>query len=322
MFHTVLNNSGSNTRFWLEGEISDMYGRSILTFLTSPKEISTGTWTYGAVDLVMRSFIYAAGDAGQSAQYFQKLPNGRYRFCLRVRSDGEGDDQLCETYEVEDFLALDLVHPWDKDTVDETRPTLSWALTASAPTADVRLVLAPLAEGRRPAQALAYERPLFIIPQVSPGAVPFPTALPDLERGKCYAWQVEQVDGTRIKERSEPWGFCVRLTLPPPVNKYVRLDRQEPGTVYEVTDGRVFFRYDESYDSRSMTCAVYGPARKHIEPVTLNEGGTKATANARNVGPNLFELDLQPYHLKRGMYELVVTDEMGRTRTLILKIAR
>lgn len=323
LFHTILYNTGQNTRFWIEGMILDSRSETVLSFVTQAQEIKSGTWSYTAQDLVMKSFLYGSIEAGRSAQLFQRLPGGSYRTCLTVKSSTEGSDRSCEVHEVDDFLSLDLVHPWNMDTVEETRPTLTWAISSGGtPVINTRLVLTPLPDGRKPAHALASERPLFMVPEVKPGPVQYPIAIADLERGKCYAWQVEQVDGPRVKERSEPWGFCVRQVPTPPANKYVRMDRLEAGTIYDAFDEHIYFRYDESYSSRSMKCAIYGPSRNRIEPTTMAENGEVATPNARVIGANLFDLDLQPYNLKKGTYELVVTDEVGRTTSLTFKIDR
>ncbi len=321
LFHLILTNSGSNTRFSLQGDLVDHKGELVLSFQTIPLDMATGTRTFNAAELAMRTYRYAGSDAGRSAQLFQRLPNGTYTFCLQLRSDSEGEDRLCEEQIVDEFLMLDLVHPWDRDTIDETRPTLTWSLsTSGAPTANARLVLSSMPAERTPTQAMAGERPRVMVPDVRPGTIPYPPTVPDLQRGKCYAWQVEVLDGTRVKERSEPWGFCVRPMTTTRVNKYVRLEGLQTGAVYEVFDDRVYFRYDEPYASSSISCIILGADRTIIIPDAQNESGKNTSMNARNVGANLFELDLQPYHLKSGTYELIVSDEMGKTSNLLINV--
>jgi hypothetical protein len=150
----------------------------------------------------------------------------------------------------------------------------------------------------------------------------FPVGIADLERGKCYAWQAEKLDGTRVTDRSEPWSFCVKTHPEPFQNKYVRLDRMQPGAVYEALDEKIFFRYDEPYSSTRMDCSIYGKGHLRIDPQLSDDADKTAPAGARSVGVNLYELDLQPYGLKPGYYDLVVKNEKGRDRTLKFHIAR
>jgi len=105
--------------------------------------------------------------------------------------------------------------------------------------------------------------------------------------------------------------------------KYVRLDRQEPGTVYDAIDDRIFFRYDEPYSSTGLDCSILSAGSKVITPEVFgdaNEGST--LQNVRSVGVNLYELDLQPYGLRKGYYELVVKNEKGRVDRLKFHVAQ
>lgn len=327
LFHTILSNPGSNTRFWLEGDLVDSKGEPVLSFQTVPLDIATGTRTYQASDLAMRAYRYGTSETARSTQLFQRLPNGTYTFCLKLRSDNEGEDRLCENEIVDEFLMLDLVHPWNRDTIEETRPTLTWSLSSSgAPTSDARLVVSPLPTDRTPAQAMAAERPHFLVPNVSPGPIPYPAGLPDLERGKCYAWQVEVVDGNRVKDRSEPWGFCVSKNDPVEPLKYVKIKDLAPGSIYHVVDGKIYFRYDEQYASTTLTCQIFdrsgvsriaSPVSEEERQSTPNRSGTP-----RSVGVNLYELDITSSQLKPGIYTLVISDEKGHHSPLQFQVSR
>ena len=95
-------------------------------------------------------------------------------------------------------------------------------------------------------------------------------------------------------------------------DKYIRLDRLQPGTVYKAVDRRLFFRYDEPYAGAALQCQVIGPDGRTIEPEVSNESGPASLARSASAGANLFELDLSPYGLRTGTHTLVVRDGKGR----------
>ncbi|MCL4281686.1 MAG: hypothetical protein KJZ58_05415 [Flavobacteriales bacterium] len=322
----TLFNAGAACAVTLEGDLLTGSGEQVLHFATEPFKMPAGGRTVMANELAMQSFTYGAGAAGRSAQRFQRLPGGDYNFCIRLHApQAESGDEFCDKLIVEDLLFLDLVQPWDGDTIDETRPPLTWMLsgpTASLAPADIRLVLVPLPQGKKPGQAVATERPLFMLPHVQERTIQYPAGVADLERGKCYAWQVERLDGTRVVDRSEPWGFCVRKHQEPVQNKYVRIDRQQPGAVYEALDRKIFFRYDEPYSSTQMDCSIWSRTTGRINPELLDDAKASSPVDVRSVGVNLYMLDLQPYGLKPGYYDLLVRNEKGRTHTLKFHVAR
>lgn len=322
LFHTTLWNAGQPTRFWLEGEIKDQSGRTGLTFVTDKRTLGTGSNLVSASDMVMRTFDYAPNDLGSALRSFQRMPNGSYRFCIRVRTEGEGDDEYCDTYEVDDLIMLDLIHPWDRDTIDEVRPTLTWTMTSSSPSgSNVRLVLTTMEKGKTPAQALGAGIPLFMVPDVKVGPVPYPATLPDLDRGKCYAWQVEEFTGNRVRERSAPWGFCVRDPQVPSPLKYVRIEDISPGTIYRVVDETVYLRYDEAYSANHLMGWIESSDGKRIDIKPENDGTLEnGQPNSKSVGVNLYEVDLSGLNLRAGVYILKVVNEKNRVFELKIQV--
>ena len=326
LFHAVLSNSSLSGEVVIEGDLKASNGSLVLSFKADPIRTGLGTTTLSAGMLTMRSFIYADTEAGRSARAFQRLPQGSYRFCLRLNApQAEAWDEYCDRVEVEDLIFLDLVQPWNGDSIDEVRPALTWTMSGSAlsvASSDVRITLVPMPPERGPAQALAAERPLFMMPHVKERTMAYPPGIPDLEPGRCYAWQAERLVGSRVVDRSDPWGFCVRARREPTHNKYVHLDRLEPGAIYEALDNKIFFRYDEPYASDRLSCIVHDGRNGPIEPKVIDDKAGGHVAGVRSVGANLYELDLQPYGLKSGHYDLVVRDEKGRGRTLKFHVTR
>ena len=319
MFNATIMNMHGPCEIVIDGELRTREGEMVISFRTDRIALSAGSNLVTAGGVALRSFEYGSGDAGRSARHFQRLPGGEYRYCLRLDApQAEARDEYCDRVKADALYYLDLVRPWNGDSIDEVRPALTWTLSgpdAWVSGADVRIVLVPM-DKVKPAQALASQRPLFMVPHVKERTMPYPAGIPDLERGKCYAWQAELLDGRRVVDRSEPWGFCVRRRKEVVPSKYVKLDRVAPGVVYEVVDGRIYFRYDEPYASDRVDCSIHDGRGKRMEPELREDASGSGSAGVRHVGVNLYELDLQPYRLTAGHYDLVVRNEKGRVRTL------
>lgn len=316
LFQATVVNNGAEATVRFEGRLSAKSGEQVLSFQSMPMRLRAGANAIAASGLTMRKYAYGNGALGRQAQLNQRLSDGDYRFCLRVvEEQGEADDELCEAVHMESLLFLDLVQPWNGDTLDELRPALTWQLTgtpAAVNDADVRITLALMPRGTSAAQALAGEVPVFRLDRVMERTLAYPPGMPDLQRGQCYAWQAERIAGGRVVDRSDPWSFCIRQRTEPMADKYIRLDRLQPGTVYKAVDRRLFFRYDEPYASSALRCAVIGPDGKRIEPEVNNDGAGMLQASGAAPGANLFELDLSPYGLKPGIHSLQMQDGKGR----------
>ena len=326
LFRATVLNSTSVSIVHFEGALRTANGEAVLSLRSEPIALQPGIRTISSAELMMREFTYAANDAGRSAKLFQRLPGGDYTYCITVKAEStEGSDQFCDALTVDELLFLDLVMPWNGDSIEETRPALTWTVSGTpmaTSTTRVRITVVPMPKGMNAAQAIASEVPVFNVPDVAQRTLAYPPGVPDLLRGKCYAWQAERIVNDRVLDRSEPWSFCVRQHLEPMPEKYVRLDRVEPGSVYRVVDRHIYFRYDEPYASPDMQCSIVGPDGKRVVPSVANESAGQAVAGTRAAGANLFDLDLSPYALKAGAYDLVVIDGKGHRYELHFEMPR
>lgn len=330
LFMLSVLNTGAAAEAMLEGELVSAQGEQVVQFRTQRFKVMPGMQYLRSEDLSMERFTYGSGPASSLARTQKRLPDGRYRYCFRITSiGGEGDGDYCDMLEVEEFLLLDLVDPWDGDTIEDVRPALTWALSgtpAAARDADVRLTLTPCADDRSAASVLASDRPLFVVPHVWQGMVGYPAGVTDLQRGKCYAWQAERVLDGRVVDRSEPWRFCVRDHTPQQPNKYVVLGKDDAREVHEAAGERIYFRYEEPYTSSEVACIVFGASREPV-PLDLRDdrevgtGKDVVRTNLRRIGTNLYELDLAPYALKPGYYQLRVQNEGGRSHSLVVHLS-
>ncbi|MBP6390578.1 MAG: hypothetical protein KA175_01335 [Flavobacteriales bacterium] len=326
LFAVGVLNSGVATNVHLEGSVRTRAGVLVLSWRSASFVLAGGISNVRSAQIALEVFRFEATEPGRYADLKRRLPGGDYIACMTVRSAGEGSDELCEELFVDHMLVLDHVHPLDRDTVDDRRPPLLWTYAGEVlPTVSnyFRLSLFPQPEDRNAAQSVAAEKPLFTVTQDLQRTVPFPMGVPDLEPGKWYAWQVDYVENGRVVERAEPWSFHVREHIEPEPNKYVRLDDDQAGRIYEVVDGKIYFRYDEPYSSSVLDCSILTAAREVIEPEVSGDATEDTPAqDVRSVGVNLYELDLQPYGLGKGYYELIVKNEKGRADRLKFHVSR
>lgn len=326
LFQLVVTNTGPTAIVRFDGHVRTRQGEQVILFQTSDHTLPSGTSTLTSSSLAMRSFNYGTGEAGRNARVHQRLVGGQHSWCIQVISNqAETNDEWCDELYMEDLLYLDLVMPWNGDSIDEVRPALTWTISGSPvaiSTAHVRITLVPMPKHMNAAQALAAEIPLFNMNDVTQRTLFYPPGVSDLKRGQCYAWQAERIVDGRVADRSDPWSFCVKEHPRPKADKYVLLDRIEPGRVYEAVDQRIYFRYDEPYAASNLTCVILGPDRRQLEPDTKKEGADKAIFGTKSVGVNLYELDLSTYGLKPGIHTLRVLDGKERQYELLFNISR
>ena len=285
-----------------------------------------GTTDFGTTQRVVDVINREIGPGTAQAIDGRLIP-GLYELCVRITNDPamEESDSFCEEVEVEDYGTLDLVYPWDGDTIEDDRPVLSWTRLDGKPSASVpagyRLVLVEMRPGMDANASMQVGRPLFIAPGLTSYFVPYPNGVPSLVAGKCYAWEVQRTSGASISDRTGPWSFCLRKEDAPTPNKYVDLTGHGRIAQYEVVDDHVYFRVDEPYASHELQCVVLNSdgSAMHPDGAIASERGRPALKSA---GVNLYDLDLSTYHLPRGNFELVVKDAKKKEYRLGLHVTQ
>jgi len=322
----ALSNTSGQTVVSGELVITSASGELEATMRTTPFSVGPGMRMFRQGEVQVAEFRTANTEAGALLLREQRLAGGQHECCLMI-SVLNGDQQAlpyCEGLVVDEDLWLDLVEPWDGDTVDSPRPMLAWTVlgrTGLPKDVQARLVLVPNDRGGK-AQALASTTPVFVVDGAPLPAVPFPAGQPDLIAGHCYAWQVEAWRGSSFAGRTEPWRFCVRKTLQIAPEKYVLLRSDGAKSIYQVVDGYIYFRTDDTYAVEALECVIQSGNGERIVPVVVRENGGVEQPGAKKVGVNLYEFDLQPYHLKTGQYRLKVRDGVGRGYDLQFKYNR
>lgn len=323
LFRCTISNTGPKIDVVLSGTIRSVRGTELLKFVSYPVQLNVGSTSLSGSAIDYSIFMYGSNSEGAMLARDHRLSAGEFQYCIMITQIGgeATTDEYCDLITVEDVLFMDPVYPYDGDTVTELRPALSWTLTSpQVPLGQTaRLVLVPNSPGHEAARSLSMETPVYAAQGVRPGPVVHPISAPDLEPGKCYAWQVERLRDGLVVDRTEPWRFCVKKYTPPVVNKYVRLGEIKPSTIYEALDHRIFFRYDEAYAGMVLSCVISDESGHRIPVEASPDGGDRS--NAKSIGVNLYEIDLGPLRLDPGYYVLGVSDEKHRHYNLKFHVA-
>jgi len=316
---------GAPRRILLLGSISTTDGQPVVQFRSGEFSVLSGEQFFAASNIQISEFKYAANDLSKATLRDQQLPGGTYRICIDAFAGGEALSPFCETFEVEDQLFLDLTEPWDRDTIDEVRPSLFWTISGTSldpRSMELLLVLAPLGLEGSAQRAVGSAVPVLKLRKPNYPVVQYPSGAPSLQRGRCYAWQISALRSGLVRERSEAWSFCVRGAKQLPDARYIVLGDHGDPTVHRAIEERLFFRFDEPYSVDSVRCEVLNAERIIISPDAklIGEQDVMTSPNLRSIGVNLYEFDLASYGLPVGRYELRVKDGKERARSLLFSI--
>ncbi|MEO8589946.1 MAG: hypothetical protein ABI432_11285 [Flavobacteriales bacterium] len=316
-----ISNGGPAIPVVFSGEVRSKDGVHVLIFRSGPYGLGSGLHQLRSSALVMQQFAFGADQRSRTAALEGRLPAGNYTFCIKVSpaQDGEFQDEFCDAFQAEDRLFMDLVYPYDGDTIDEVRPSLSWSITSGKvpPGQVVKALLVPLTPGADAYQAIAAARPIFVADHLQRTVIPYPMGVQNLERGRCYAWQAERfLEGASI-DRTEAWKFCVRKPRTPNPDRYVLVGSHASDAVVDAVDHRLYIRYDGQSGAAGVVCKVIRSNGTLTDPRTSDLAVDPAV---RNTGPGLYEVDLAPCGLGIGEYALTVLSGTNRTAKLRFRI--
>jgi hypothetical protein len=302
-----ISNPGGQTSAQISGEVLTSNNELVLTFRSASFDVRKGVHQVNSSGLDFTEFSFAQTPLSRSASLERRLPVGGYVLCLVLhpKEGSEPIDEFCEEFESEDRLFMDLVYPVDSDTIDEVRPTLAWTISSSKiPFGQkARLLLVPLTGEGDAYHAMAGARPVFVVDALDRLIVPYPNGVPDLERGRSYAWQVERFRDGVLIDRTEAWRFHVRPDGPIEVDRYVLLGAHTTNATVDVVDDSVFIRIPDN-NGRAISCRVF---LWNGDMLDTRSNALRNEIPAINpTGNDLFEIDLSGCGLKNGEYGLEV----------------
>lgn len=225
------------------------------------------------------------------------FPAGDYEYCFTLNfndNQNEAAAEQCFNYELTPFAELNLIEPYDKDKICDTRPTLTWQpLIPAIAGSYYQLVLSEIKADQTPVDALNYNLPLINNSNITGTILPFPSIVPALEKGKNYVWQVTAYKEHTVLNRSEIWQFkveCPDSIVKKEITKqgYRNIEDLVKGNYY-VANGEIRFAVINSYQAQKLKYEIKGlndggKRIKRLPKVSLDRGTNKITIDLSSTG--------------------------------------
>ncbi|MEO5645221.1 MAG: hypothetical protein ABIS12_18005 [Bacteroidia bacterium] len=322
---TLINAQGA-INVALRAAVYNSAGELLIEVKTTVFNIHSGVNVLQAQSLGFASVAYAPSTQGKFVQAQHQLPSGAFKHCVYVINlGGEVDDEYCQDLESDNNSFLNLILPFDRDTIDTKTPLLTWThsepFNLLSPGESFRLVLVKLNDGQDAEAAVTANSPLFISNNLFRHELQYPFDATALKEGESYAWQVQKLSagGQGVVNKTDAWQFTIRKPKEVKDNKYAVLKRKLDAGFYTTTNNKLFFRFDEEYGGNNISCVIYDEQRKKVNPEPDNETQKEAKQTSvliKSNGYNRYEINLEELNLKSGYYFLEVFNEKKEKFTL------
>lgn len=332
--NTIVNNisllnTGNVQSAVLDIKLYNSSRQKLMHITTAPVSLKQGQNMIGRSTLNVTSVFYDASDAGNYLKTFRKLSSGNYSVCVIANEYGNAEqhasDEYCDELSVEHDFNLSLVSPLDNDEIETSHPVLIWThnepFSMNSGGEDYRILLAELLPGQSPASAIVSNNILFNRNNLRTHTVVYPANVPKLEAGKKYCWKIEKISNGRVVNQTDVWTFTV---IPDKKNvdvKYGVLAKDVNASYYQIGNGKIFFRFTESYASKGeLKIRLTDEMNHEVKPKAVNEARANDGINYKVRGGNAFEIDVDDLHLKAGFYLLEVINEKQEKFLLKCKV--
>lgn len=233
--------------------------------------------------------------------------------------------QLTYPLQIQYFNSLNLVYPFNFDTLIETNPMFKWlplipASAGSYNNIEYFITVTEVLLGQIPEHSIIYN-PAIYYETVANTYTPYPVYSRKLEPGKTYAWQVKAMDNKNVVAVSELWVFSVYMQKPdeiddnePPVFLTLRSEPAPDKWVYVEGNYLYFTIETEKNVSKNVNYSIYDAQKNNSVVISGKKQPITIT-----YGKNLYSLPVQK--LKKGnKYSLEVkTDSETRYLNFIKK---
>jgi hypothetical protein len=317
----IMNASGSEINVIVESKLYNGNNEVLLHVKTNVVKLKAGLNAVLSANPGIALTEYSASKHAQYIKTSKTLPSGKFKFCCIVTTIDASEplqDEYCDELESDNNNFLYLVSVPDKDEIETSFPVLIWnhsePFNLLAANEFYRLVLVELNKDQSPDAAVTVNSPFYLKNFLTTHSIQYPVDARKLEPGKQYAWQVQKMGNGAIIDKTEAWQFSVKKEEKNLPNKYAVAKRVVDGGFYEVTDDKIYFKYDELYTGNKMLCKIKNDKNEYVDVKVKNEnlknsGTSGETGSLKSKGQNYFEFDLQEYHLKKGFYMLEIINE-------------
>lgn len=270
-----------------------------------------------------RRAIFGTSPFSQSLSQLGLLTTGNFVRCYEFRAaDGSVLAQSCQEKSTGGTTNFSLLYPFDRSTIAEERPLLTWEAWTSAglnlPELSYELVLVEMEAGQSPAAALERNVPLLRRSGLRDNQLLYPNGMAPLRKGVDYAWAVQaQIRGNRLADAGA-WRFRLAETPTPaevqnPTN-YAMLDTRLSGRFYWF-DQSINIGFDNNEGITELDYRIVH-LNNPLEPLT-----NLPQIEGLRPGLNTLQIPLKELGLKsEELYQLEVKSPRGQLYYLRFQI--
>jgi len=211
LFNCRINNPTGRKTATLSIEVTEKKNGTIALVRTQPFTLNPGSNIIPVSAVRSATVQYPNNNIGVIIKHNQDFPIGDYEYCFTLNFNVAANETLaeqCFEYELIPFAELNLLEPYDKDSVCDARPMLTWQpLLPAVQGSYYQLVLSEVKSDQNAVEALNYNLPIINQSHLISPILPYPAIDEQLQEGKTYAWQVTAYKDQTILNRSEIWTF-------------------------------------------------------------------------------------------------------------------
>ncbi len=319
---SVINLNTKPVDVYFIGFIKDGQSQRVVEFKTNTTTLNQGNNLLNSMNFDFSELNYLNPDILEIEEKSGSYPYGLYSICIQVRcatSDCNGlgatasssEEITCINVNIENPTPLILAHPEDESEIEETKPLYTWippSPVARSSNLNYTMRLVEMMEGQNKSDALTMNRPIIEMSGIGQPSLMHPLDVPELEKGKWYAWQVEAFVGNTPIAQSEQWKFKVKKEekkVEKPSYVILKTDDQNIYNVREILN----ITYIESYIPQNLTINIYSNDGKLV----FNNSTDFKTIR----GENSFEILLNNLNInKKEIYILKVLNLNNEIYTL------
>lgn len=321
MLAASVMNSGSEVQVQMISQLYSSSNEPLLTVSSAPFILKSGLNGPFDGNRKATGTEYAGGSQAQYIRSTHVLPTGTFRICIRIFSmqNQEIRDEYCDETVSDYNQFLYLVNPFDKDTIDNKTPVLVWThsepFNVLAQGEYYRMVVSEIKDKQNAEEAVTVNVPVMAKNYLAVHSLQYPYDGKELKEGQRYAWQVQKITNGLVSNKTEAWEFVIRREPVEKDIKYVALRQTVSADYYKAVNGRVYFKFNEEYNSRGTLMAriTSDKGKGYAVEVLKDEKDKPALSTIKSTGDNRFVLDLDKQHIKPGYYTMEIRNEKKET---------
>lgn len=207
---------------------------------------------------------------------------------------------------------LNLLSPFDEDTIETTIPFFTWLTDLTALQNDPRLsqqfILVEKEQNQSKSDAINTNIPLLLLNQYGGDFYHYEVSNPELIRGNTYVWQVNLLYNNMLIQSSDPWQFTIK-DEPPFHRQYVLLKSDYDASYFSVNQDTIYLKVKEEYDFDHQDVTLITEDQQHyslqlqkviVDPEDIQNG------NIDEAFETYFKLDISSLNLNTGLYQIHV----------------